>query len=44
MFPLPLTRHDPGSNSGGYRGFPLADVGQKGEEQAISCHGKDDTG
>lgn len=39
-----LTRHDPRSHSGCYWGFPLTDVGQEGEEQAVPGHGKDDTG
>lgn len=38
-----LTRHHPSGHSGRYRGFPLADVGQEGEEQAVPSHGKDDT-
>lgn len=42
-YPILLTRQNPSSHSGCYGGFPLADVGQEGEEQAISCHGKDDT-
>ena len=37
-----LTRHYARSNSGRNRGFPLADMGQEGEEQAVPCHGKDD--
>lgn len=39
-----LTRHNPGGHSGRYGGFPLTDVGEEGEEQAIPSHGKDDTG